>query len=119
MDSQILTWKSQGWNISELEKMATDSPKELAKQIIRIRKDVADYSKLRRRLSMLPWNKNTDLALEIEQMSGRPEKLSEINSKFSTYVRLLAISPNNEIYDINLFKPKQGRMTLLPVMILV
>lgn len=116
MDSQILTWKSQGWNISELEKLATDSPKELAKQIIRIRKDVADYSKLRRRLSMLPWNKNTDLALEIEQMSSRPEKLSEINSKFSTYVRLLATSPpNNEIYDINLFKPKQGRMTLLPV----
>ena len=116
MDSQILTWKSQGWNISELEKLANESPKELAKQIIRIREDVADYSKLRRRLSMLPWSKNTDLALEIEQMSGRPEKLSEINSKFSTYVRLLATSaPNNESYDINLFKPKQGRMTLLPV----
>ena len=116
MDSQILTWKSQGWNISELEKLANESPKELAKQIIRIREDVADYSKLRRRLSMLPWSKNTDLALEIEQMSSRPEKLSEINSKFSTYVRLLATSaPNNESYDINLFKPKQGRMTLLPV----
>ena len=84
MDSQILTWKSQGWNISELEKLANESPKELAKQIIRIREDVADYSKLRRRLSMLPWSKNTDLALEIEQMSSRPEKLSEINSKFST-----------------------------------
>ena len=116
MDSQILTWKSQGWNISELEKLANESPKELAKQIIRIREDVADYSKLRRRLSMLPWSKNTDLALEIEQMSSRPEKLSEINSKFSTYVRLLATSaPTNESYDINLFKPKQGRMTLLPV----
>ena len=116
MDSQILTWKSQGWNISELEKLANESPKELAKQIIRIREDVADYSKLRRRLSMLPWSKNTDLALEIEQMSSRPEKLSEINSKFSTYVRLLATSaPNTESYDINLFKPKQGRMTLLPV----
>ena len=116
MDSQILTWKSQGWNISELEKLANDSPKELAKQIIRIREDVADYSKLRRRLSMLPWSKNTELALEIEQMSSRPEKLSEINSKFSTYVRLLATSaPNNESYEINLFKPKQGRMTLLPV----
>ena len=116
MDSQILTWKSQGWNISELEKLANESPKELAKQIIRIREDVADYSKLRRRLSMLPWSKNTDLALEIEQMSSRPEKLSEINSKFSTYVRLLATSaPNNESYEINLFKPKQGRMTLLPV----
>jgi len=116
MDSQILTWKSQGWNISELEKLATDSPKELAKQIIRIREDVADYSKLRRRLSMLPWSKNTDLALEIEQMSSRPEKLSEMNSKFSNYVRLLATSaPNDEIYEINLFKPKQGRMTLLPL----
>lgn len=116
MDSQILTWKSQGWNISELEKLANESPKELAKQIIRIREDVADYSKLRRRLSMLPWSKNTDLALEIEQMSSRPEKLSEINSKFSTYVRLLATSaPTTESYDINLFKPKQGRMTLLPV----
>ena len=116
MDSQILTWKSQGWNISELEKLANESPKELAKQIIRIREDVADYSKLRRRLSMLPWSKNTDLALEIEQMSSRPEKLSEINSKFSTYVRVLATSaPNNESYEINLFKPKQGRMTLLPV----
>ena len=116
MDSQILTWKSQGWNISELEKLANESPKELAKQIIRIREDVADYSKLRRRLSMLPWSKNTDLALEIEQMSSRPEKLSEINSKFSTYVRLLATSaPTTESYEINLFKPKQGRMTLLPV----
>ena len=116
MDSQISTWKSQGWNISELEKLAADSPKELAKQIIRIREDVVDYSKLRRRLSMLPWSKNTDLALEIEQMSSRPEKLSEINSKFSTYVRLLATSaPNNESYEINLFKPKQARMTLLPV----
>ena len=116
MDSQILTWKSQGWNISELEKLATESPKELARKIVRIREDVADYSKLRRRLSMLPWSKNTDLALEIEQMSSRPEKLAEISSKFSVYVRSLATSPaNDDDYEINLFKPKQGRMTLLPV----
>ena len=116
MDSQILTWKSQGWNISELEKLATESPKELARKIVRIREDVADYSKLRRRLSMLPWSKNTDLALEIEQMSSRPEKLAEISSKFSVYVRSLATSPANcDDYEIYLFKPKQGRMTLLPV----
>ena len=115
-EAQITRWKAEGWDVSGLEKLLSTSVEEVARALVRIRANVEDYPSLRRRLQMLPWQKNRDLALKIEQMSARPDELGELKSKFSTWVKTLATSPHSdERYEISLFSAKTGRMTLLPM----
>ena len=115
-EAQITRWKAEGWDVSGLETMLSTSVEEVARALVRIRANVEDYPSLRRRLQMLPWQKNRDLALKIEQMSARPDELGELKSKFSTWVKTLATSPHSdEKYEISLFSAKTGRMTLLPM----
>lgn len=115
-EAQITRWKAEGWDVSGLENLLSASVEEVARALVRIRANVEDYPSLRRRLQMLPWQKNRDLALKIEQMSARPDELGELKSKFSTWVKTLATSPHSdEKYEISLFSAKTGRMTLLPM----
>lgn len=115
-EAQITRWKAEGWDVSGLEYLLSTSVEEVARSLVRIRANVEGYPSLRRRLQMLPWQKNRDLALKIEQMSAKPDKLGELKSKFSTWVKTLATSPHSdETYDISLFSQKTGRMTLLPM----
>lgn len=115
-EAQITRWKAEGWDVSGLENLLSTSVEEVARALVRIRANVEDYPSLRRRLQMLPWQKNRDLALKIEQMSARPDELGELKSKFSTWVKTLATSPHSdEKYEISLFSAKTGRMTLLPM----
>lgn len=115
-EAQITRWKAEGWDVSGLENLLSTSVEEVARALVRIRANVEDYPSLRRRLQMLPWQKNRDLALKIEQMSARPDELGELKSKFSTWVKTLATSPHSdERYEISLFSAKTGRMTLLPM----
>ena len=115
-EAQITRWKAEGWDVSGLENLLSTSVEEVARALVRIRANVEDYPSLRRRLQMLPWQKNRDLALRIEQMSARPDELGELKSKFSTWVKTLATSPHSdERYEISLFSAKTGRMTLLPM----
>lgn len=115
-EAQIARWKAEGWDVSGLENLLSTSVEEVARALVRIRANVEDYPSLRRRLQMLPWQKNRDLALKIEQMSARPDELGELKSKFSTWVKTLATSPHSdERYEISLFSAKTGRMTLLPM----
>ena len=115
-EAQITRWKAEGWDVSGLENLLSTSVEEVARALVRIRANVEDYPSLRRRLQMLPWQKNRELALKIEQMSARPDELGELKSKFSTWVRTLATSPHSdEKYEISLFSAKTGRMTLLPM----
>ena len=115
-EAQITRWKAEGWDVSGLENLLSTSVEEVARALVRIRANVEDYPSLRRRLQMLPWQKNRDLALKIEQMSARPDELGELKSKFSTWVKTLATSPHSdEKYEITLFSAKTGRVTLLPM----
>ena len=115
-EAQITRWKAEGWDVSGLENLLSTSVEEVARALVRIRANVEDYPSLRRRLQMLPWQKNRDLALRIEQMSARPDELGELKSKFSTWVKTLATSPHSdERFEISLFSAKTGRMTLLPM----
>ena len=115
-EAQITRWKAEGWDVSGLENLLSTSVEEVARALVRIRANVEDYPSLRRRLQMLPWQKNRDLALKIEQMSARPDELGELKAKFSTWVKTLATSPHSdEKYEISLFSAKTGRMTLLPM----
>ena len=115
-EAQITRWKAEGWDVSGLENLLSTSVEEVARALVRIRANVEDYPSLRRRLQMLPWQKNRDLALKIEQMSARPDELGELKSKFSTWVKTLATSPHSdEKYEISLFSAKTGRVTLLPM----
>lgn len=115
-EAQITRWKAEGWDVTGLENLLEKSVQDVARTLVRIRSDVEYYPSLRRRLQMLPWHKNRDVALEVEQMSAKPEMLGELKSKFPTWVRRLATSPDgNKEYEISLFSPKTGRMTLLPV----
>ena len=115
-EAQITRWKAEGWDVSGLENLLSTSLEEVARALVRIRANVEDYPSLRRRLQMLPWQKNRDLALKIEQMSAKPDELGELKSKFSTWVKTLATSPHSdEKYEISLFSAKTGRMTLLPM----
>ena len=115
-EAQITRWKAEGWDVSGLENLLSTSVEEVARALVKIRANVKDYPSLRRRLQMLPWQKNRDLALKIEQMSARPDELGELKAKFSTWVKILATSPHSdERYEISLFSAKTGRMTLLPM----
>ncbi len=103
----IEEWSLQGFNTDGLQKMAKFDDAELRAQFPGIKSQVQHHHLLRKRLSVLPWNRSEKLFEEVNDELQRPERLSYIELNLKNYALELSKLPENDVEESrDLWKPK-------------
>ena len=103
----IEEWALRGFNTDGLQKMSKVDEAELRAQFSSITSQVKQHHLLRKRLSVLPWNRSEKLFEEVNDELQRPERLSYIERTLKNYALELSKLPENNVEKSReLWKPK-------------
>ena len=103
---EIDLFESAGWYVDEMRAMLQENPVMLAKRLAKIRQHVNNHASLRRRLSSMPWNRDIELALKLQEEMQNPVKLAQISDEIPLMMKKLAkLSPNEEEFSFTAWTP--------------
>ena len=103
---EIDLYESAGWYVDEMRAMLQENPVMLAKRVAKIRQHVNNHESLRRRLSSMPWNRDIELALKLQEEMQNPVKLAQISDEIPLMMKKLAkLSPNEEEFSFTAWAP--------------
>ena len=113
---EIALLESAGWYTKHLQELFEAEPMKVARMLTKVRTYIQNHDVLRRRLSNLPWNRNTSLALEIQEAMQDPLQLAKITEQIPDIMKALATSEiEDENFVFSPWTPKPIRKTLMPV----
>ena len=113
---ELAQYNTAGWYTGHLSSQLESSPIELAKTLTMVRGLIKNHESLRRRLSALPWNRDVNLAIQVQEQLQDPLKLAELSDNVPSLMKHLSL---REIEDSEFkfmsWKPDPIRKTLLPI----
>ena len=113
---ELAQYNAAGWYTGHLSSQLESSPIELAKTLTSIRKSISNHESLRRRLSTLPWNRDVNLAIQVQEQLQDPLKLAELADNIPSFMRHLSTREvEEEEFNFDAWKPEPLRKTLLPI----
>ena len=113
---ELATMEALGWGVHQLLREVETDVISTAHKINAFRPHVASYSRLIRRLSPLPWHRDVELALEVQEQLRDPTQLSSLSEKIPLLSRHLAGQKSeNESFVFEAWVPAPIRQTLMPV----
>ena len=114
--NELLQYDNAGWYTGHLKTQLEQSPIEVAKIMGSIRPLISNHESLRRRLSALPWNRDVNLAIQVQEQLQDPLKLSQLSDNIPSFMKHLS---KKDIEDSEFifvaWKPEPIRKTLLPI----
>ena len=109
---EIDLYESAGWYVDEMRAMLQENPIMLAKRLARIRQHVNNHQSLRRRLSSMPWNRDIELALSLQEEMQNPVKLAQISDEIPRMMKNLAkLSPSEDEFSFTAWAPDPDVVT--------
>ena len=116
IQQELLSLESVGWSVHQLLREVESDVVITAQKINAFRPHVASYSQLVRRLSPLPWEKDVELALEVQEQLKDPTQLGPLSEKIPLLIKHLASKKGgDESFTFEAWKPAPVRQTLVPV----
>ena len=113
---ELAMYESSGWYVQELQSMFDDNPMSVAKMLNNVRLNMANHDALRRRLSAMPWNRNVNLALQIQEDMQNPLRLATITEQIpKMMVELSKMEVEEEDFTFTAWSPTPARKVLLPI----
>ena len=113
---ELAQYNAAGWYTGHLSSQLEKSPIELAKTLASIRGLIKNHGSLRRRLSVLPWNRDVNLAIQIQEQLQDPLKLAELTDNIPSFMKHLSIKEVEDAeFEFKPWKPEPIRKTLLPI----
>ena len=113
---ELSQYNAAGWYTGHLSAQLESSPIELAKTLGGVRKLILNHESLRRRLTTLPWNRDTNLAIQVQEKLQDPLKLAELAENIPSFMRHLSVREvEDEDFEFQAWKPEPVRKTLLPI----
>jgi hypothetical protein len=113
---ELATMEASGWGVHQLLREVETDVVSTAQKINAFRPHVASYSRLIRRLSPLPWHRDVELALEVQEQLRDPTQLSSLSEKIPLLSQHLASQKSeNEGFVFQAWTPAPIRQTLMPV----
>ena len=107
---------TDGWLIQEWRGLFAKKPLFVARQLSLARPHIHGHAALRRRLSLLPWNRDVQLGLDVESRLRQPSKLHGLHEQIPMFAsRLAQREVEDEAYTLALWQPILARPTLVPV----
>ena len=111
---EIDLYESAGWYVDEMRAMFEENPLHIAKRIANIRTHVSEFERLRRRLSSMPWDRDVELALKIQEEMQNPIKLAKISDEIPLMMKRLAtLSSSDEEFMFTAWTPNSKVITTL------
>ena len=108
--------EASGWGVQQLLREVETDVISTAHKINAFRPHVASYSRLIRRLSPLPWHRDVELALEVQEQLRDPTQLGSLAEKIPLLSQHLAAQKSeNESFVFEAWVPAPIRKTLMPV----
>ena len=109
---EIDLYESAGWYVDEMRAMLQENPVMLAKRLAKIRQHVNNHQSLRRRLSSMPWNRDIELALSLQEEMQNPVKLAQISDEIPLMMKNLAkLSPSEDEFSFTAWAPDPDVVT--------
>ncbi len=109
-------WQRAGWLVDSWLRRLNTNPMDVALGMSVARPHLAQHAALRRRLSALPWERDVQLGLELEQAIRMPEELDRLHRSIPQWsARLAGRSVEREGFKPSLWQPQPPRPTLLPL----
>ena len=113
---ELAVLEASGWNVNQLLRETENHVIYTAQKINAFRPHVASYSKLIRRLAPLPWHRDVELALEVQEQLRDPTQLSPLSEKIPLLSQHLSTRKSeNESFVFEAWTPTPVRQTLMPV----
>ena len=113
---ELATMEASGWGVQQLLREVETDVISTAHKINAFRPHVASYSRLIRRLSPLPWHRDVELALEVQEQLRDPTQLGSLAEKIPLLSQHLAAQKSeNESFVFEAWVPALIRKTLMPV----
>jgi hypothetical protein len=77
---------------------------------------INNHESLRRRLSALPWNRDVNLAIQVQEQLQDPLKLAELSDNVPSFMKHLSLREiEDSEFEFRSWKPDPIRKTLLPI----
>ena len=116
LERDLAVLAQAGWSVDSWRSRLDADPIGVARELSQARRHITDHDVLRRRLSALPWERDVELALEIELHIREPSRLEHLNQHIPSYTAHLAGRPVEDAgYAIQLWQPRREHPTLIPV----
>lgn len=116
LSDELEQYNAAGWYIGHLSSQLESSPIELAKTLTSIRGLIKNHDSLRRRLSSLPWQRDVNLAIQVQEQLQDPLKLAELSDNVPSFMKHLSVREvEDEQFEFKSWKPEPIRKTLLPI----
>jgi hypothetical protein len=113
---ELATMEASGWGVQQLLREVETDVISTAHKINAFRPHVASYSRLIRRLSPLPWHRDVELALEVQEQLRDPTQLGSLSEKIPLLSQHLAAQKSeNASFVFEAWIPALIRKTLMPV----
>ena len=113
---ELVGLESLGWNVNQLLREVENDVVTTAQKINAFRPHVTAYAQLIRRLEPLPWHRDVELALEIQEQLKDPTQLGPLSEKIPLLVKHLATKKSSEAsFTFEAWQPAPIRQTLVPV----
>ena len=114
--NELLQYDNAGWYVGHLTAQLEQNIVEVAKTLGAIRPLISNHESLRRRLSALPWNRDVNLAIQVQEQLQDPLKLSQLNEKIPSFMKHLSTKDTEDSEFVFVpWKPEPIRKTLLPI----
>ena len=113
---ELAQYNAAGWYTGHLSSQLESSPIELAKILTMVRGLINNHESLRRRLSALPWNRDVNLAIQVQEQLQDPLKLAELSDNVPSFMKHLSLREiEDSEFEFRSWKPDPIRKTLLPI----
>ena len=90
---ELEAWAALGWNVDVLRQRAANNPMDVGMAMPGLRQAVNDHQRLRRRLEALPWERDSELGMDVLDRMQRPEALADLAHDLPQLARQLAACP--------------------------
>ena len=90
---ELEQWAALGWNVETLQQRVANNPTDVGMAMPGLRQAVSDHRRLRRRLEALPWERDSELGMDVLDRMRRPEALADLAHDLPQLARQLAASP--------------------------
>jgi len=116
LNGEVERLKEMGWDVEDWLSSLPDHPGDVARQLNLARQHIQHHEVLRRRLQYLPWNRDINLALQLELELRRPSRLPSLSDRIPALSAHLAQrAVEDESFELKLWKPRVARPTLVPL----
>jgi hypothetical protein len=113
---ELANLESLGWGIHQLLLDVEIDVVATAQKINAFRPHVAAYSQLVRRLTPLPWHRDVELALEVQEQLRDPTQLASLAEKIPLLTQHLSTQKSDtDSFVFEAWMPAPTRQTLVPV----